>query len=64
MGIQDHMKEVDRTYTIQKEFDRTDTIQIGVWIGSSGAIRIYGTQFARSSNYQYDKKRHNTRKVK
>jgi hypothetical protein len=36
MGIQDYMQEVDRT----------DTIQIGVWTRSSGAIRIFGTQSA------------------
>jgi hypothetical protein len=33
MGIQDHMKKIDRE----------DTIQIGVWTRSSGATRVFGT---------------------
>jgi hypothetical protein len=45
--IQDHMQE----------FDRTDTIHIGVWTGSSGSLRISGTQSTHSSNYQHDRKR-------
>jgi hypothetical protein len=54
MSIQDHIQE----------FDRTNTIWIGVWTRSSGAIRISGTLSVRSRNYQYYKKRHTTRKVK
>jgi hypothetical protein len=54
MGIHDQMQEVDRT----------NTIQIGVSIGSSGAIRIVGTQSVCSSNYQHDRRRHNTGEVK
>ena len=54
MSIQDHMKK----------FDRIDTIQIGVWKGSSGSIRIFGTQSVRSSNYKYVRKRHSTGEVK
>jgi hypothetical protein len=45
VGIQDYMKEVDRT----------DTVQIGVWKRSSGAIRSFGTQSMHGSNYQYDR---------
>jgi hypothetical protein len=33
MGIQDYMQE----------FDRADTIQVGVWVGRNSTIRIYGT---------------------
>jgi hypothetical protein len=54
MGIQDHMQEVDRE----------DTIHIGVWKGSSGAIRILGTQSASSNNYQHDRKRCSIGEVK
>jgi hypothetical protein len=53
VGIQEHMKEDERTCTIH----------IGVWTGSSGAIRISGTQSMHSSNYQYDRKRHNIGEV-
>jgi hypothetical protein len=48
VGIQYHLQEVDRT----------NTIQTGVWEGSSGAIQISGTQTARSNNCQHDRKRH------
>ena len=54
MGIQNYMQEVDKT----------DTIQIGVWTRSSGAIRIFGTQSVCSNNYEYDRKRHTTRDFK
>jgi hypothetical protein len=54
MGIHDHMQE----------FDRIDTIHIGVWERRSGAIRIFGTQSARSNNYQHDRKRRSTGEVK
>jgi len=33
MGIKDYMKKIDRK----------NTIQVGVWTRSSGAIRIFGT---------------------
>jgi hypothetical protein len=54
MGIQDFMQEVDRT----------NTIQIGLWTRSSGSIIIFGTQSACCINQKYDRKRHNTRKIK
>jgi hypothetical protein len=53
MGIQDHIQE----------FDRTDTIQIGVWTGSSGSITIYGTHSTHSNNYQHDRKRRSAGEV-
>jgi hypothetical protein len=34
-----------------------NTIQTGVWKGNSGSIRIFGTKYVRSSNYQHDRKR-------
>jgi hypothetical protein len=46
-----------------QEFDRTYTVQIGVWEGSSDAIRISSTQSARSSNYQHESKRCNRGEV-
>jgi hypothetical protein len=52
--IQDHMKEVDRK----------DTIQTGVLVGSSGAIRISSIQSVRRNNYQHEKKRRSTREAK
>jgi hypothetical protein len=54
MGIQDHMQDVDMT----------DTLNIGVWTRSGGAIRISGTQSACSNNYQYVGKRRNIGEVK
>jgi hypothetical protein len=50
MGIQDHMKEVERK----------KTIKIGIWTRSSGATRILGTQSMRRSDYEYDKMRCST----
>jgi transposase InsO family protein len=46
--------------TTCKKVDRTHTIQIGIWTRSSGAIRIFGTQSARSSNYKHDRMRCST----
>jgi hypothetical protein len=47
-----------------QKVDRTDTIHVGVWIRSSGAIRIIGTQSVRRSNYQHDITRRSKRKAK
>jgi hypothetical protein len=47
-----------------QEVDRIKTIHIGVWTGSNGAIRIYGTQSACSNNYQHDRKRRSTGEVR
>jgi transposase InsO family protein len=47
-----------------QEVDRKNTIHIGVWTRSSGAIRIFGTQSVRSNNYQHDRKRRSTGEVK
>jgi hypothetical protein len=47
-----------------QKVDRTYTINIGVGIGSSGVIRIYGTQSTRNNNYQYVRKRCNIGEVK
>jgi hypothetical protein len=44
VGIQDYMQKVDRT----------NTIQVGVWIRSSGAIIIPSTQSSRNNNHQPD----------
>jgi hypothetical protein len=45
MGIQDYMQKVDRT----------NTIQFGGWIRSSGSIIILGTYPMRSNNHQHDR---------
>jgi hypothetical protein len=47
-----------------EEVERKNTIQIGVWVGRSGAISIYGTQYVPSSNYQHDTKRRSTGEAK
>jgi hypothetical protein len=46
-----------------QKFDRTHTIQIGIWTRSSGAIRIYGTYYTCSSNYEHDRMRRATVQV-
>ena len=48
---------------LMEEFDRINTIQIGIWTRSSGAIRIFGTQSAHSSNYKHEKTRRGTGQV-
>jgi hypothetical protein len=54
VGIQDYILK----------FDRTDTIQFGVWIGRNGDIRIYSTYPVCHSNYQHEKMRNNKIKAK
>jgi hypothetical protein len=52
MGILDYMKK----------FNRINTIQVGVWVGSNGVIRISGTQSMSRNNYKHEKMRHSKRK--
>jgi transposase InsO family protein len=46
--------------TTCKKLTRTNAIHIGIWTRSSGATRIFGTQSARSSDYEHDRMRHST----
>jgi hypothetical protein len=54
MGLQDHVQEANRAYTIQTS----------IWPKCSSAIRISGTQFARSINYTHDITRRTTKATK
>jgi hypothetical protein len=52
MGILDYMQK----------FNRIKTIQVGVWVGSNGVIRIPGTQSMNHNSYKHEKMRHSKRK--